>query len=137
MKNPRFWICFVVVYLLSQVLGYVTHQLWLTPDYQATAEIWRSPAAMQSKMWVMMVSSAVWAFAFTYIFTRGYEGRGLGEGLRYGLVMGLLIALPKAYEDYVVLPIPYSLALKWCLSGMAMSMLLGVVLSLLYRPARS
>ena len=36
-------------------------------------------------MWMMMVSGAVTMFAFCYIFTIGYQGKGIMEGvaLRY------------------------------------------------------
>lgn len=131
--GKRFWMTFVAVYVVYQVLGYLIHQVWLAPTYAATASLWRPEAEMQSKMWIMFVTSAVWSFVFTFIFARGYEGKGVGEGVRYGLLIGLFTALPMAYDNYVVLPIPYELALKWFLAGTAASIVLGIVASLIYR----
>lgn len=30
---------------------------------------------MMSKMWIMWITSAVWAVLFCYIFTRGYDNK--------------------------------------------------------------
>jgi len=47
------------------------------------------------------------------------EGKGLAEGARYGVIIGLFFGISQAYDSYVIYPIPYSLALKWFLSGLA------------------
>lgn len=136
MKNPRLWLAALAVFLVGQGLNYLVHQVWLAPLYGATAEVWRPEADMMAKMPIMFVTGALFSFFFVYVFSRGYQGRGVAEGLRYGFVIGLFYSLPVAYDYYVVLPIPYELALKWFLGGLAACMILGLVASLVYRPAR-
>jgi len=127
-------ISFVATYVVYQILGYLIHQVWLSDTYASLAAVWRPEAEMMSKMWVMYVTSAFFCFFFCYIFVRGYENRGLGEGFRFGAIIGLFYALPQAYDAYVVYPIPYSLALRWFLSGLVVSIILGSVVAIVYKP---
>lgn len=130
-------IAFVAVYVVSQVCGYLVHQVWLAPTYASLANVWRPEAEMQSKMWIMFVTSAFWSFFFCYIFARGYEGKGLAEGARYGAIIGLFFGISQSYDSYVIYPIPYSLALKWFLSGLAVCVVLGIVAAAVYKPAKA
>jgi hypothetical protein len=45
--------------------------------------------------------------------------------------------MSQFYNIYVIFPIPYSLTLKWFLSGLAGSVVLGIVAAAIYRPARA
>jgi hypothetical protein len=85
-------------------------------------------------MWIFFVTSFIAIFLFCYIFTKGYVNKGLVEGLRYGGLMGLLMTVPMAYDSYVVYPLPYTMALKWFLTGMVYWIALGAVVSLVYKP---
>jgi len=44
------------------------------------------------------------------------------------------MSVPMAYDSYVVYPIPYSMALKWFVTGMAYWLILGAVLAAIYKP---
>ena len=135
MNTKRFWLACAAVYVVHQILSFLIHEVWLMPTYEALAHVWRPEQDMMSKMWMMWVTSAVWVILFCYIFVRGYENKGLMEGLRYGVIIGLFYFLPMAYESYVIYPITYALALQWFIAGMAMSIILGIVAALIYRPA--
>ena len=133
MNVKRFAIACVVVYLVNQVLGFLVHGLWLDPVYQAHAGVFRTPEEIQGLYWVMLVTSAVFTVGFCYIFVRGYENRGVMEGIRYGALIGIFFSVPQAYDSYAVYPIQYALALKWFLSGVAMCIVYGIVVALIYR----
>jgi len=133
----RLLIAFVAIYVLLQVCNYLVHGLWLAPTYASLAEVWRPTAEMQSKIWIIFVTDAFWSFFFCYIFARGYEGKGHVEGARYGAIVGLFFAMSQSYNSYVIFPIPYSLALKWFLSGLATSVVLGIVAAAIYRPSKA
>ena len=53
------------------------------------------------------------------------------------LVIGLFTSIPFAYGTYVMIPIPYSLALQWFIFGLLETIVLGIVVALIYRPAGS
>ncbi|MFQ5349617.1 MAG: hypothetical protein ACE5EG_04140 [Thermoanaerobaculia bacterium] len=133
----KLWITVVVVYVVNQIMGFVIHALWLGETYASLASIWRPEAEMTEKMWIMFVTAAVYCFFFVYLFARGCEGTGIGEGVRFGVIIGLFVGVFSAYDWYVILPIPYSLALKWFLTGMIASIVMGIVTALLYKPDSS
>jgi hypothetical protein len=72
--NKKVLIGFVVVFVLTFVLDYVVNMYVMTADYEATKQLWRAPEEM--KIGVIVVSQLFFAFFFTLIFSKGYEGKG-------------------------------------------------------------
>jgi len=136
MNGKRFWLAVLAVFVVDQILGYVIHMMILDAAYRATASLWRPEAEMTSLMWIMWIGSLIYCFFFTYIFTRGYEGKGIGEGLRYGLLIGCLMSVPMSFSMYVTQPFPFSLAVYWLVFGIIATMILGIVLAAVYKPAQ-
>ena len=133
--NKTFWIGFVVVYVVMQALGFLVHGLWLEQTYSSLAGVvFRPEAEMNSMMWMMFVSSLIYIFLFCYIFTKGYEGKGIGEGVRYGLLIGLFFSIPMALDQYVVYPITQNLALIWLITGVINWTIGGALFSAIYKP---
>lgn len=137
MNLKRFSIAAILVYVVYQILSFVIHEVILVATYQSLADVWRPEADMHSKQWIFFLTGAIWALFFTCIYTKGYEGKGVMEGVRYGLWIGLFISIPRAYEEYVVYSIPYSLALKWFIYGTLQAMICGAVLALSYKPEQA
>ena len=137
MNVKRFVLACAAVYVIYQIFGFVVHQLLLSDIYKVMESVWRPEAQMMSKMWIMYLTSAVWTVLFCYIFTRGYEDKGAMEGARYGLIMGLFIGIPFAYESYMIYPITLSLAHAWMVSAVVLSVICGLVLALIYKPAEA
>lgn len=132
--NKTFWIGFVVVFVVAQVINFLVHGVWLMDTYRALADVFRPEAEMNSMMWMMMLGGAVYLFLFCYIFTKGYEGKGIAEGLRYGLLMGVFFTIPVAVDQYVVYPLTSSLAVTWFVVGVVTFMILGAIFSAIYKP---
>lgn len=133
MNPSRFALGCLAVYAAYQILGFLIHQVWLGPSYAALARVWRPEEELMSKTWIRFLTSAVWAVGFCYLFVRGYQDRGIAEGVRFGAAIGLFYAIPQAYDTYAIFPIPYLLALQWFLSGLLVSILLGIVAAAVYR----
>ncbi|MCP4665063.1 MAG: hypothetical protein GY849_01750 [Deltaproteobacteria bacterium] len=132
MNIKRLVIAVIVVFLVFQILDFLIHWIILAPAYGDLADVWRQD--MMSKMWMMYISSLILSLLFVYIFIKGYEGRGIGEGIRYGIIIGLLLNFVGALNQYVVYPIPFSLALQWFIYGMIEFIVCGVVVALIYKP---
>ncbi len=132
MKSKSFWITAVVLYLVGWGLNYLVHDMWLMDTYRAMEDVFR--AEDELKRGIFPITAAVWTILFVYIFSRGYEGKGIMEGVRFGAIMGLFYVVPHVYEQYAVYPITYSLTLKWFISGFVISIIYGVIASLLYKP---
>jgi len=135
MNTKKFWLAFVATYVVYQVFGFLTHQVWLLPVYQEIAEVFRPKEQMDSMAWIFFVTSAIVVWVFCFVFTRGYEGRGVGEGVRYGLLMGLFLMVIQAWDSFVIYPLPYHLILKWFVSGMVMFIVMGITVAMIYKPA--
>ena len=58
-------------------------------------------------------------------------------GGRYGLWVGLFISIPMAFNLYVVLPVPGSLALQWFIYGLFQTIICGTVLAMVYKPTKA
>jgi hypothetical protein len=135
MNNKTFWIGFVVVYIVMQVIGFVVHGVLMNDTYEALAAIFRPKEQMDSMMWIMMISAAVVMFVFCYVFTQGREGTGVMEGVRYGTLMGVFLGLPTSIDAYVIYPITQELAAVWFISAVVSMMIAGAVFSVIYKPS--
>jgi hypothetical protein len=132
--NKRFWIAFAACYVVAQTLGFLVHGLWLNPTYEALAAIFRPKAEMDAMMGLMFVSSAIALFAFCFIFTKGYEGKGVMEGVRYGVLVALLFGIPSAMDQFWIYPVPMDLAIKWGVTNAIYWVVLGAVVAAIYKP---
>jgi len=136
MNVKKFWIAFVAVFVVLEILGYLIHGVLLAGAYQleGVKEAFRPMAEMESKMWVMWLTDLIWVYFFMFFFVKGYENKGIVEGIRYGAYIGIFVSLVLSYQNYVVFPIPYWLALQWFVYGFVISVILGVTAALIYRP---
>jgi hypothetical protein len=135
MNVNRYLIASLAVFVSAVVFDYVINGVILKDAYEATKSVWRPD--MASKTWIFFLIDLIYAFPFTYIFVRGYEGKGIIEGARFGAIVGVLISVPMAYGLYALLPVPYSLAQQWFLYGFIEAVLLGLVAAAVYRPKTS
>ena len=137
MNVKKFWVAFVVIFIVLEILGYLVHGVFLGDTYQSEGikEIFRSMEEMDSRWWIMILTDLIWVYFFTFFFVKGYETKGIMEGVRYVAYMGIFVSLVFSYQNYVVLPIPYSLALQWFIYGFVISVILGVIAALIYSPA--
>ena len=132
--NKTFWIGFIVVFVVWQIIAFLVHGMMLGDTYRALWGVFRPEGEVNSMMWMMYLSSALYLLLFCYIFTKGYEGRGIGEGLRFGLLMGLFMCIPMAIDQYVIYPLPPNLAVIWLVSGVVSFMIAGAVFAAIYKP---
>ncbi len=134
--NVKKWvIASLVIFVADQILSYVFHGVLLISAYEATAHLWRPMEEMNQMMWMMWVSGLVFSFLFVYIFAKGYEGKGIMEGVRFGLLIGVFFSLPMALGTYASMPITGTIAVGWFVFGVIDITILGVLASLLYKPA--
>ncbi|OFX15144.1 MAG: hypothetical protein A2Z18_07275 [Armatimonadetes bacterium RBG_16_58_9] len=133
MNAKRYVLASLAVFVVFEILDYVIHSVILMKTYEALASVWR-PDMMQ-KMWILYITVLVVSFLFVYIFSKGYEAKGIAEGVRYGLVIGLFMQVPAAFSQYAVYPIPLTLAVEWFVAGMIEFIICGIVAAAIYRPA--
>mgnify|MGYP006969397903 CR=1 FL=1 len=129
-------ISFVVVFILVSATDFLIHGVWLSSLYGATNELWRPEEEMTSGAYMgwLHAGHALAALAFTTLWAAGFAGKAkLTCGIKYGLFMALF---SQSYTliTYAVQPMPLELIWKWMISGILQGMLLGAVVSLVYKP---
>ena len=132
MNVKRYLAASLTVFAATMILGYIVHGVILEPTYRSLHGIWRTD--MQSKIWIQWVVGLLISLLATYIFTKGYEAKGILEGVRFGLIIGLFASIPAAYGTYMIIPIPYLLALEWFLYGTGQWIIVGAVMAAVYKP---
>ncbi len=135
MNVKRWLLASLAAFTVVFVLEMVVHGVLLEGLYKATAALWRSTAEIEAGMWMMWLGYAFFGAFFTLIYIRGYE-RGkpvLGQGLRYGLYMGLAFSPMSVLVAYATQPLPLNLAVYWFLDGLALTVISGIVVALVYR----
>ena len=124
--NKKVWIGFIAVFLTLEVLDFLFHGVLLASTYSSLT-IWR--ADMASKMWIIHLVTLIGSFFFAFIFSKGFENKGIGEGVRYGFYIGIWMGVGMAYGTYAMIAIPYSLALEWFCISVVEYIAAGVVLA--------
>jgi hypothetical protein len=134
MNKKNYIFTSLIVFVVFQALNYVIHGLILMKTYQSLGNIFR--ADMMQKVWITYVTSLILSFLFVYIFSKGYEGRGIAEGARYGLLIGLLMNVVGMFNQYAVYQIPLIVIVQWFIYGVVQFVISGIVAAALYKPSR-
>jgi MFS superfamily sulfate permease-like transporter len=124
MNWKNFFIAFVVIYIIGGLFNFIVHEVLLGATYQSLSEVWRPD--MDRLMWLQWVTPLFYCFFFVYIFAKGY--------LRYGLIIWAFMSIPTIYGQYMVYPLPYSLVLQWLIYDLVILIIIGIVVSLIYKP---
>lgn len=130
--NRKVWIGFITVYIVMNITDMIIHMGLLSSVYSSEPVVKIMRSASEGKTWIYFLTSAFTSFFFAFIFSKGYQGKGIIEGVRYGLYVGLLMVTPMAYASYAMYPVPYSLAMQWFLYGMIQYLILGVVVATVF-----
>jgi hypothetical protein len=128
--NKKVLTAFVAVFILMEVLSFLMNGVIMGEAYQSLQNIWRPD--MQRLWWVFQVLMLVGAFFFSFIFSKGYEGKGLMEGVRYGLYIGIWMGIGFAYGTYAMVAIPYSMALAWFVYTIVEYVLAGILAAAIF-----
>jgi len=133
MNGKRFIAAGLVIFVVTQVMGYVIDNFILKSMYDSLKGLWRPD--MMSKIWVMYIMGLLFSLMFTYVFIKGREGKGIQEGVRYGIIIWLFVIVPMYHSMWVVFPIPYMLILKWTLYGLLTALIGGILAAVIYKPS--
>ena len=132
MNTKRLVISSIAVFIFIFIFEWLFHGMILADAYQATAQLWRTEADMQSHFYWMLLGQLLFAVMFCFIFTKGYQQKGLAEGARYGFYMALFISTTTLVM-YAVTPYPGTLVTAWIIGGIVELVLAGMILAAIYR----
>ena len=128
--TKRFWLSFVVLFVVSMALDFLIHGWHLHSVYQSLPALYRSDADSQHYFGWMFVAHALIAYAFVWIYLRGREDKPwFGQGLRYGFMIAVLTVIPTFLIYYVVQPMPGHLVAEQILLSTLACLIEGVVVA--------
>jgi hypothetical protein len=132
--DKKFFIAWLVILIVWFAGSFVVHGLLLRQDYLGLPHLFRAEEESQPYMYLMIVAHVLMAGAFTWMYARGVELKDwLGQGLRFGLAVALLAVVPTYMIYFVVQPTPSDLAIKQSIFDTILMLILGAVVSFLYR----
>jgi hypothetical protein len=123
---------FVVVLVAMEIMSLLVNGVILGSTYasEELKNVWRPD--MDAKMWIFQIPMIIGAFFFSFIFSKGYEGKGIMEGVRYGLYIGIWLSVGMAYGTYAMIAIPYKLALQWFIYGVIEYIIYVILVGLVF-----
>ncbi len=132
--NKRFFIAWLVVFVVWMMGDFVVHGLLLSADYAKLPNLFRPEAESQQYLPWMLIAHVIMAGAFVWIYARGAEAKPwLSQGVRFGLATALLTAVPTYMIYYVVQPMPVALVVKQIIFATVLLLILGAVAAFMFR----
>jgi len=131
--NKKFFIAWLVLFVVFMVGGMLVHGMLLSDEYMATG-LMRPEAEQTGMMGWMILAHVLLAGAFTWIYARGVENKPwLGQGLRFGLALALFATVPIYLIYYCVQPMPEMLVIRQIAYDTILMLFAGAVIAFLYR----
>ncbi|MDH4195918.1 MAG: hypothetical protein OEW05_00765 [Candidatus Aminicenantes bacterium] len=136
MNWKKFWVAVFLVFVAYLATNMLIHTVilggeYMKPDIQQAL---RPEAEMNAYFWVRIVTMAVFAFFFTFIFAKGYERKGVMEGIRFGIYVTVFYFLVTSFEQFIIFPLPYRVVWYWIAAGLVQSVIMGIIAALVYKP---
>ena len=103
----KFFLGWVVVFVVWMAGSFVVHGMLLHADYSGLPNLFRPEADAQQHFPLMVLAHVVMAGAFLWIYSRGIEAKPwLPQGIRFGVAVALMTVVPTYTIYYVVQPMP-------------------------------
>lgn len=137
--NKRFFIAWVVMFVVWMLGSFFVHGMLLHADYAKLPALFRPEAEAQQYFPLMILAHVLMAGAFVWLYSRGVEAKPwLGQGLRFGAAVALLTVVPTYIIYYVVQPMPGMHVVKQIVFDGVLVFVLGMVAAFIYRePGRA
>jgi len=128
--NKKVWIGLIAIFIVLEILNIIIHGVILK---NAWASVQGIRPDMASKMWLFHVVNVFNAFFFTFIFSKGYEKKGIWEGVRYGFYIGVWMSVIAVLSTDAMIKLGRSLAIQWLIYGIIEYIIAGIVLAMVFK----
>lgn len=132
MRVQRFVLACGGLFVVAVVWNAFVHLVVLR-QANASVEHLRRPD-LADKVWLSLVLTAGLVGLFVWGYDRFARDGSVRESLAYGLFFGLLAGLLVDLNQYVLFPIPASVAVQWFFGGLVEFSLYGLLVRRLYPP---
>lgn len=131
MNIIRLIIAVLATMVLFTLTNYAIHEVYLQPDYLATAANWRERSVMEALMHYMIIGNVMISLALVLIYTQ-FARHNVLSGMLFGLFMGLIFA-GNSLGMYAIMPVGFDLIIKWMITGILQMVLIGTLVGLIYK----
>jgi hypothetical protein len=122
-------------FVLQSAGGYLLHDVLLMQEYNATASLWRAPAAINHNMWAVVLANAIFAIGAVLIYIKGVEQKSwIGQGIRFGILLALVTTVFASLTSWATMPMPHRLAFHWVIGEGVLCILLGLLIAVIAQP---
>lgn len=137
MDLKRLTLAVAVLFMFALIWNGIVHMVLLQEANLALEGIAR-PAAERNMALGMLLTAGI-ALLFVYSYAACARSGGLKGGLLHGLWFGLLAGLLVDLNQFLIYPLPATLALGWFLFGLVEFCIYGLLTALLYpiKPQRA
>ena len=133
MNIGRYALGSIVVFVFFVVIEWIFHGAIMRGWYDQNPELLRPDAGGIYMFW-MLLGFLILAFGYCFIFTKGYENKGIGEGFRYGLYIGVTFSVSASLIEFSVFPFPAKWIIGWIIGYVIIMILAGMIFAAIYRP---
>ena len=123
MNVQRYFIGSNVVFVFLFIVEWIFHGLIMDGFYDEARHLLRPETEGGSCMIWMIIGFLLMAFGFCFIFTKGYENKGIGEGIRFGLYVAIAFSVSASLMSFAAFPYPTSWVIGWIIGETALSYL--------------
>ena len=137
MNYARLVLAAVAATVFDAVYGFLVYGILMAPEFAKYPGVYRSNEAGQAFLPLMFGGLFIAIAAAAIIYAKGYEGgSGVAEGARFGALLGVFVVFALAGVDYAVLNIGRRLAVMTAAAGFVEWLVIGVIIGLVYKPAK-
>jgi hypothetical protein len=137
MNVQRYVIGSLVVFVFLLVASWLFHSIIMSGWYDEASNLLRPESEGGAYIIWMIIGFLLLAFGFCFIFTKGYENKGIAEGLRYGLYVGLAFSVSASLINFSVYPYPWKWVVGWIIGNPIILILAGIIAAAIYRPRQA
>ena len=130
MNYKRFFIAAIAIFVFALIWNGMVHLVLLREADSILNSIGRQES--QRNIFLSILVTVLLVILFVWSYNRFARRGDLRDGLTHGLFFGFLAGTLVDLNQYVLYPIPASLAITWFAFGLIEFCIYGVLVSILY-----
>ncbi len=115
----------VLLFFSSLLYNGLVHMVILSEANKQIEALKRTD--FSSKMGLSILATFMTSLLFSFLYARFVSPKSRTAGLKFGLCFGLFISVMVDLNQYILYPLPFSLASKWAFSGIIEFTFLGLI----------
>jgi hypothetical protein len=134
--GKKFWIAFVVTFMLLFFLEFVYNALILGSFYNSHPVGFLPNELQQSRMWAMPIGFLIWAFIWTYFFHRFASKKNAMMGIYHGVSYMIFLFVPLSFINYSVQILSGWCYLWWTVGAVIEGIIIGAIMGAIMKEAQ-